>query len=526
MKTPGSGRFALVLTGLFLIALGIRVLALYEEGQDLVFTKYTSAAEQIAEGRLEGARVLDFSPLYLEFHRVAYELGGAGFDVLRVFQCGVGALSCVLLALIGATFLGRFWGAVSGLLMALHRDLIIYDQMFEPEGLLIALILLSAFSALTIRRAIIGGPLAGLFAGLAIATRPTAWLLVICIPLFALHRKAPHSKPFVRALGFFVLILSVQAGFKVRNESFGRVESMSPWQVFYTGNNPMASGLWRPDFLVKDLERHSAYTSPDFAHQVFRNVALAAGADPDNPDVYWRDLATNYLRLDPIHSAKHIGSKALSLGQPVTSFDFTQAARLSEALESWPLVPAGFLFVIGLVGMLVRLRSLWPVLFTVVAFGAVFCAFFVSERYRVLLAPWACLGAGALGSIWFSSKPHWVRAGLAVVLTVAGVLLVSLPLPPGHYASHNAEALRKVTASMTRAEKHIDDYDALAAREAVREAFYALPWAATTFPVARAPFPRTEFAQELTDRATREYDSSPTVWNLSLIHISEHTRPY
>ena len=79
---------------------------------------------------------------------------------------------------------------------------------------------------------------------------------------------------------------ATQAALYLRHHEHALGRTMTPWLVFYTGANPMATGLWREDFLPKDLEQQAVGRAPDHAHQSFRDIAHAAGASEDSPDQY------------------------------------------------------------------------------------------------------------------------------------------------------------------------------------------------------------------------------------------------
>jgi hypothetical protein len=516
-------------TGVFVLAFAVRVAALWLQGRDLIFAKYPGAARMLVDGTLDPARVLDFSPLYLELHRLAYLAGLTNPDVLRIVQCVLGSFSCVLVFWIGRRLFGWVAGAAAGVLAALLRDLVIYDQVFDSEPVLLVLFL-GALGLLVCggswRRQWIRHAALGILVGLAIATRPTAWLVApVALLVLVAQQRAQHRSALAGGLLFLALLLAVQGGVAIRHRAHGVTAAMTPWQVFYTGNNPMATGLWRADFLVKDLEAQFLDKSPDYAHQAFREVAIAEGAPATAPDHYWRDLSLSYARHHPLRYLRLLSEKLLALGQPHDPHDAGAVFSLQDRLRVWPLVTASLLVPFGLVGLVLLWRRLWIVGLVVLPQAAVCLFFFVSARYRLPLLPGLAIAAAGLGHLVATAlrRPHescaprgdrlrvLLRAGLGSLALLA---IFHLPLPPGRFEARDTRLTQRSLQLHLEARRQWRDHHLGQAQLLLERCYYLTPWHAQRLPIPAVPFPLAGMARRLAQPALEEAraDGGPLPW--------------
>ncbi|MBM4394248.1 MAG: glycosyltransferase family 39 protein [Deltaproteobacteria bacterium] len=479
----------------FAAALAVRLAAFLVHGRSLAFAKYLQGGALLAEGRLTGPQVLDFSPFYLELHALPLRLGLVpDLDALRLAQLALGALTCVLVAAIGARLAGRAAGLVAGLLAAIQGDLVRFDLVIEPETLLQAVVALAVWLAVRGRErggaacwAAVGG-----LAALAAATRPSAVLIAPALGVVAL---APPGPGRLRRTAWRVAALAcglavVHSAWAARARAWSEGAVMSPGPVAFTGNNPSATGVWRSDFIVKDIEAQDPDPAvPDHAHEVFRQVALASGADPADPDRYWLDLAFSFVREHPGRWLALLGEKVLAIGQPHDPHDIESSLSLRERMAGWPLPGAWPLVAIGVAGLLVARRRLWPAGLAAVALAGTCVAFYVSARYRTALMPWMCIGAAGLAIDAVPRRWGGRGAWLGPVLAAALALLLVLPLPPGHAlaaADAEARATHRIYAEAARLRGE-DRYDQAAAR--IEECVAAAPWFADLYALAEVPFP-------------------------------------
>src|SRR5262249_46695118 len=96
------------------------------------FLKYVDAA---TAGRLEPARLLDFSPLYLFLARLLVPLGGK--ELLLLVQCLFHAATSAFIAASVGALTGPAWALAAGLFAATYRPFLVYAGVLEPENLIV-----------------------------------------------------------------------------------------------------------------------------------------------------------------------------------------------------------------------------------------------------------------------------------------------------------------------------------------------------------------------------------------------------
>ena len=180
--SPGLTRYA----ALFAVALAVRLLYIAEWKATSLATvlvgdgrQYDLWARTIADGDWVGGQVFYQAPLYPYFMATVYALLGQELWTLRLVQCLLGSISCVLLALAGRRFFSPTAGLVSGLLLALYAPALYFDGLVQKGvlGGLLMTLLLFTLGELVKRRA--GGWLlaAGLTLGAFALARENALVL-------------------------------------------------------------------------------------------------------------------------------------------------------------------------------------------------------------------------------------------------------------------------------------------------------------------------------------------------------------
>lgn len=515
--------------GIFAGALAVRLLVLSLSGSNFVFTKYPAAAEMLANGRLSGDRVLDFSPLYLELYRLGALVGIADLRFFMVLQCIIGALSCVLVFRLGVRLISLHAGILAGVLAAGLTDLIVFDQVLEPDSLLLFLtltvlwLLIAPSAKLDWRRL----AALGLCFGLAIAVRPSAWMLLPVVGTgLLLSWRDVECRRRVSAFAAFLLVFAlVLTGLTLRNRSYSRHVVLSPWQVFYLGNNPASLGMYSYGFLVRDLGSQiwNRGGGPDPAHEAFRQVAIADGASGEAPDNYWRDLAFAFAGSYPLGYLKLLGQKFLALGQSFTLHDNYGTKLLEEQLSGWPLVPSSLLVPVGLVGLALPRGRLWLVS-ALAALALGLCViFYPSARYRLQALPALCIGAAALiahcASVW---RSNGIRKGcgfggrawaLSSLVAVAVLFVVfRLPFLPGAYAAHSQQLDYKAGKLRDAAVEYAKRGDPMQALGPLRGSLFFSPWSLDGKRLAEVPFPLETMAKDLLFEAHREGQGRNDPW--------------
>lgn len=492
---------------LFVFAAAIRLAVFGVSVEAPVFDKYPAAARLVAGGALHGARVLDFSPLYLDLHRVAFWLGLVDYDVLRAVQSLVGAGLCVVIFALGRHWLGRGAGVVAGVVACLSVDFVLYAHVLDAETVLVFLMLL-AF--LTVQHAATAPArvwplLAGVLLGLCVATRPTSWLLLPIVALIA-WRAVPAQRRL--RFGLFALagLLTVSAAFALRARilSQGSAEVMSPWQVVHGGNNPESDGYYRPLRLAKDLEQEQQGGGPDSAHAIHRALGRAAGYAPREADHQWRDLSLAFAAHHPRRFATIIGYKLLAIGQPHDFHDNAFAVQLEQELGAWPLLPTSWLLPLGVAGLLLRRRRLGPLLLLAAVQVLVCLVFYTSTRFRLPLMPalalglgaWVDVGRGLRGSRW---RP---LGGLALAASLW--TLFEYPWPPGAVETRATELEQEANHAYQRAQGPLNQQRLASTAVAVAQSLYVAPWLYDKLPFPGLPLDLKTLSWTLLPRARVE----------------------
>ena len=508
---------------LFVFAAAVRLAVFGVSIEAPVFDKYPAAARLVASGSLHGARVLDFSPLYLDLHRIAFWLGMVDDDLLRTVQALGGAGLCVLIFVLGRHWLGRSAGVVAGVVACLSVDLIVYAHVLDAETLLVFLLLLTL---LTVQHAVtrpskVWPLLVGVLLGLCIATRPTSWLLLPIVALVAWRAIAADRR---RLFGLLALagVLAVTALFAVRARvlSQGSAEVMSPWQVIHGGNNPESDGYYRPLRLAKDLELEQQGGGPDSAHAIHRALGRAAGYAPREADHQWRDLSVAFAANHPRRFATILLYKLLGIGQPFDFHDNAFAVQLEQGLGTWPLLPTSWLLPLGAAGLLLRRRRLMPLLLLGAVQVLVCVVFYTSVRFRLPLLPALALGLGAWVDVVPELRGKRWRPLRALALAALLWTLFHHPWPPGAVETPSMELEQEANHAYQGAQLPLNQQRLASAAVAVAQSLYVAPWLSDKLPFPGLPLDLKTVSWSLLPRARVEALLAPDdPWRLYRLAI-------
>ena len=140
--TPASDRFGRAACAIFAIALGVRLIHVWQIRKAPFFSvlmgdsrAYDEWAQQIARGDWLGHEVFYQAPLYPYFLGTLYAMAGRSLLMVRICQAIIGSLACVLLGLAGRRFFSRPIGLIAGLLLALYAPAIFFDSLLQKSVL-------------------------------------------------------------------------------------------------------------------------------------------------------------------------------------------------------------------------------------------------------------------------------------------------------------------------------------------------------------------------------------------------------
>lgn len=450
-----------LLAAIALVALAARMwcVAQYEREHPLADrpaideASYDAWAREIAGGDVLGREIFFQEPLY------PYVLGGvyalAGEDaseqrkLARRVQAGLGALTAVLVALLGARMFGARAGALAGLGLALYLPAIWFAALLLKPSLflpLLALFLLRLVDAERTRDWLVVGALAGLGALLR-------GNMLVLTPLVALWPagRAALAREFDRralaggaavAVGVALVLMPVA----LRNHHVGGrfvLTTSGAGTNFYGGNNlDNPYGVATEFDWVRGVPEHEA---ADWRHEASRRAGREL--DPTQTSSFWRDAALESMARAPLEHVRILGRKlrlALNSYETPDNHFLDWDARYVPFLRA-PLPGFGVLGLLGLCGLALCLldalrRRLYGRTLEVAAFFALYLGTIVltvmSDRVRLaLLVPLAPFAA------WFVLElKRWRVAPHSMLAATPGFALaawfVFAPVfPPERYAA-------------------------------------------------------------------------------------------
>jgi 4-amino-4-deoxy-L-arabinose transferase-like glycosyltransferase len=391
---------------------------------------YHTRAQQVAAGEWVDLAAYFLGPLYHHVMAALYALFGANLESVRLFQCLLGGLSCVLLYWIGRRFFSDGVGLLAGALLALYGLHIYYSELLLPTVLVLflnlAFLLVMAPGSGTFSpgRCLAGGCLAGL----AALAKSNALLLVPAAaaviwwtqPERSRKRRAACCAALVAgsALAIAPAVLHNYAAsgeFVLINTTGGR----NLWK----GNGPYANGTHV--FLPEDrgtplrhyitgevVPRRAIEESAEFTRRTLQHMGESPG----------RAAALFLKKLLLFFNAVELGVR-----------DQFYFAKQFSSLLRLPLPSFGLIAPLGLVGMALawRRRRETAMLHALFAAQVVsFTAVFVLARYRIVALAVLLLFASSqvfeMARMARESRWRPLGASLAAVLLCAAFVNVSL----------------------------------------------------------------------------------------------------
>ncbi len=390
---------------------------------------YQSIAASISRGDLIAPTAHFLSPMYSLLMGLVYAVFGVDLGPVRLVQCVLGSLSCVLLYWIGRRVFSEITGVLAGVCLALYGLHIYYTELILPTTLVVFLNL--AFLALVSTEPSRLTPLrasgAGVVLGLAALAKENALLLVFAtVALFLWQQRQFGSRrmtstiaPF--ALGLFVTIVPVTIHNHIASGEFVLITTTAGRNLL-KGNGPTANGTHvklSPSILDTNIK---VYLDGD---------VVPGQAARESSQMVAKTL--EYTAGQPIASAKLFAKKALlALNQRELfiqdNFYFTK--RYSSVLRL-PLPGFGLIGVLGLAGAVWGLRR-WQsrahvyamLLVQIVSYTLVF----VLARYRLVAVCCLILFASHFLSdaVQLLKEGRWRSLALAAGVTLGCALLVNI----------------------------------------------------------------------------------------------------
>jgi tetratricopeptide (TPR) repeat protein len=410
---------------LFLAALALRVIYLCELAAKSPFwghpyldaAYYLSWAQRILSGEFIGREVFIRAPLYPYFLALVGRIAGLTPAAIGAVQALLGALTCLLVALLGRRAFSPRAGLVAGWLACVSGPLIYWGGETLIETFLLPLVLFALWFTLRGRNSgrVGDGAAAGLFAGLAGIARPTA-LVVLPVVLSSFLFGPKEGRPPLSArlrLGVIALICgggiiglvclrnAVIGGDFVPVASHGGIN-------FWTGNNARTDGklVVVPAGIEVPPERKGEDNLIAIS-VVGAEKAMGRKLKPSEVSSYWTGQALGWMRAHPL-AALHLYARKIYYfwaGCETTNNEDIYCFRRFSLLLSLLLLPLGPVYLPGallmplaLYGLVLSARSfrrLFPLYAFLLLTFALVVAFFVSSRHRLPILPLALIFASA-----------------------------------------------------------------------------------------------------------------------------------
>ncbi len=440
------------LGGVFIAALALRLCYFFGKsgnpylqvilGDALYFDKW---ALSIANGDTIVPGVFYMSPLYPYLVALIYKIAGHAPDVVKFLQHILGAGNCVLLAMIGQRVFGKRIGLLAGVMMAGYGLIIFYEGFLLKPTLGIFLIYTSILLLLEAQNRAEPKWIypAGIALGLSALVRGNVYLLMPPLALWVACVFTAKKRWLAAAL-LVVGVCSVIFPVTIRNYVVGREFILSTsmgGMNFYLGNNPIATGVYRP----LSFGRGGADFEEIDGARLAKEKTGKAHMTPGEISRFWFAEGSHFIRNNPGRFASLIGKKlilALNAAEVPDVLDFSEVRKYSLPLRV-PLLNFSVLGPLGLMGIFIclyeRRRDPKSWLLLIFCFGTLFsvCVFFVFARYRLTMIPMFMIFAAAFLE-WVHRQiksRQWRSLQLACLAAPAALFTVHngsvLPFGPG-----------------------------------------------------------------------------------------------
>ncbi len=415
---------------IFILALGLRIFYLADLRHTPFFSDpqmdalyHDQWARRLAAGDWWGGGVFFRAPLYPYFLGLVYALTGTDYLAVRLVQFAIGAGTAVLTAVLAGRRFGRPAGILAGVLVATYGPLI----YFEGELLLVVLEApLNLLAAWSLDRAITRGGrrpwlTAGLWLGLAALVRPTILALVPVVTVYLVLRRGRAALRPSLLYGAAVLVTVSPA--LVHNAVAGRdwvPVAAQGGLNYFLGNNAAADGM---SAVAPDFRRTWTGGVEDAQRQA--EVASGRTLKPSEVSKYWFGRSLAWARENPGAFLRLQVRKLLYFWDAYeipNNQDYYFFSRLTRIFRFPFLVGFGVLGPLALAGLglgLARRRLPFAWGAVPLTLTAVVVAFFVCDRFRVVLVPMFAVWAAA-GIVWLFESLREHRRGAAAFY---GVLL-------------------------------------------------------------------------------------------------------
>jgi 4-amino-4-deoxy-L-arabinose transferase-like glycosyltransferase len=253
-------------------------------------------------------------------------LGGGGYVAHHVLTCLFGAVTVLLIGLIGRRVGGDRLGLVAAGIAAAYPMLIAFDGSLRSESLYAMLVAGAVWAALRVaeRPSVLRGVVLGAFVGLAALTRTEALLLLVLLALPLAWRRAPALRVVAVAVVTAVVVIA-------------------PWTIrnVTTFHHPVLIST-NDGGVFRGANCHRAYYGPGIGFWFFECFPPSTGGRPSAAVAYNEVEAANEQRTQGLRYARHHAARGVAVMgvRVLRTWDLFQPRRqaaLASVLEGRPL---------------------------------------------------------------------------------------------------------------------------------------------------------------------------------------------
>lgn len=386
-------------------------------------------------------------PGYAYFLAGVYTVAGHDLRAPRVAQAILGALSVLLLGLLGAAIWDARVGSVAAFLGALYAPAIYFDGELVSASLELFLGLLSLWLLVKAdhRRSLPRLGAAGLAFGAAAVTRPTILPFAVVAIAWLLLKRVPKPKVAV----FAGALLALPMACTVRNAVVAHDPVFIASQGginFYIGNHAGADGT-TPNVPGLGSGVTATYEEP------FREASRQVGRPlrASEASAFWFAKGAEFWRRDP-GSATALFMKKLAMVWNRRELPNTQDqaffAPYDSPLFRWPS-PFTFAFLapVALVAAWYERKRAGLLALYAASLSLITAAFFVCDRFRLpLLGFVAPLAAAGLVRAWDAREAALTPRLIPAALLLVAFAFVGIPFPGWQRVETGMSWLRLATA--------------------------------------------------------------------------------
>jgi len=432
---------------LFLLALALRLIFVYQYYWHPLFEMlpvdtqvFSRQAIAIVNGDFLNPDAVFINPFYPLLLAVNFTIFGVSFLPVVTIQAVLDALSCLLVAHIGAGLFNNKAGLTAGLIYACCGTAVFYTGvLLAPTAL--------AFTVLCFLAALLHAGRhpkwrnfagAGVLFGIIVLAAPNLMIFMLVLPVWFWFRFKDRPGARSALSGFSVLVIAACALLSLMALRNHRI--MGGWLPvpvhgginFYMGNHPGAEGFFMRLPNVSDQPIEQVKTSIRAAEEASGRMLT-----PSEASWYWLTRGLTFWRDRPGDAAVLYLKKTAMFWRkeelPLNvSFTFT---RQHLPILHLPFLSFGIIAPFGLMGIGLTIRNreaLLPALFVAVHTIAV-VLFFVSARYRFPIVPVLAVFAGICVTKLLEPAGTGNRCSKAVAGCATALLVIGLNYPLAYF---------------------------------------------------------------------------------------------